>query len=750
MSYQHGAVPYAADQEANIEIRPGDNERVNIDSASQTIRRNLGAVLLVAVFMVASVFVVAFSPLGRSAGLSSLYQVGSARTAQKHDFTSSGSSVSSNKVFGAGVQTSPVFLGLQRVGYSALPYFMLGASSVKKYAFLSGYDGVVEPYAPMNLFVSDYDESVHSYYTYSLCKNTAEGTAPPGDSSCFSGVYNPAQLTAASATTSISAQCSPFDTYTLSASEVDADTGLTKRGLTSSVMCMYVRREIRELSEEDLAKTMDAMSVLWAVDENAGKDKYGSSFHAAAFFAEAHHFNAAWSDGDHIHEGLGFLPQHLKLTNMFESAMQAVDPSVTLPYWDYTIEGAADQTIFDSFVFTPEVFGTLREPEDKDMGYTYTNNKIEDGRIFDGRWANITVHSSRYKDLNYNYGFLRAPWNTNPSPYVSRFPGYTTPLPVCGNFYSWLSETETLSDFLSYSPYAPHASVHGAVGSIFGCDLLTPLTVKGIITDTTEQISLCEKWGFIMKEMYRKNRISMQTDCTYELSEEDGGTISSMDCDYKCNDDDGDFNRVLAEAVGTKHTGTLNNAQKAVLADFVCGGDASKILLGDQIESASPADPSFWPIHPTLERAMQAKLMSSGFPDMVWPSDAANEYVCDKSNCYEDGVLDAWDQCCYGHYEYDQLLNFVSGDKSTGYGPTNREMIDGTNPTSASYNMPYIYGHFEWSHCTINFSDLLDRLAANAELGIYGDETDSTAPHTHKTNTAEDEEDGEQQDKGKK
>ena len=30
---------------------------------------------------------------------------------------------------------------------------------------------------------------------------------------------------------------------------------------------------------------------------------------------------------DHIHEGLGFLPQHIKLTNMFEVAIQAVDPS---------------------------------------------------------------------------------------------------------------------------------------------------------------------------------------------------------------------------------------------------------------------------------------------------------------------------------------------------------------------------------------------------------------------------------------
>jgi hypothetical protein len=43
--------------------------------------------------------------------------------------------------------------------------------------------------------------------------------------------------------------------------------------------------------------------------------------------------------------------------------------------------------------------------------------------------------------------------------------------------------------------------------------------------------------------------------------------------------------------------------------DFICNGDASKIFSGDHLESASPADPSFWVIHPTLERLFLAKLI---------------------------------------------------------------------------------------------------------------------------------------------
>lgn len=39
--------------------------------------------------------------------------------------------------------------------------------------------------------------------------------------------------------------------------------------------------------------------------------------------------------------------------------------------------------------------------------------------------------------------------------------------------------------------------------------------------------------------------------------------------------------------------------------DFICTGDGYKVFGGDHLESASPADPSFWVIHPALERMLQ-------------------------------------------------------------------------------------------------------------------------------------------------
>lgn len=37
--------------------------------------------------------------------------------------------------------------------------------------------------------------------------------------------------------------------------------------------------------------------------------------------------------------GTGFLTHHLAMGVSFEAAIRSVNPTVTLPYWDFTIEG---------------------------------------------------------------------------------------------------------------------------------------------------------------------------------------------------------------------------------------------------------------------------------------------------------------------------------------------------------------------------------------------------------------------------
>jgi hypothetical protein len=101
------------------------------------------------------------------------------------------------------------------------------------------------------------------------------------------------------------------------------------------------------------------------------------------------------------------------------------------------------------------------------------------------------------------------------------------------------------------------------------------------------------------------------------------------------------------------------------------------------------------------ERLFHARMMVNPFTDFTWPTDPEADYVCDKSACYESdyGSKGYYDECCYGHYETDQLLNFVDGDKTTGFGPTNQEIIEYNKPMKRNYAMPYVYDDFTWSHC---------------------------------------------------
>ena len=63
------------------------------------------------------------------------------------------------------------------------------------------------------------------------------------------------------------------------------------------------------------------------------------TFHTLPTNATIH--TLPYPTSDAFHDGSGFLTHHLALTNGVEAAMRAVDPAVTMPYWDFTIEGEA-------------------------------------------------------------------------------------------------------------------------------------------------------------------------------------------------------------------------------------------------------------------------------------------------------------------------------------------------------------------------------------------------------------------------
>lgn len=110
----------------------------------------------------------------------------------------------------------------------------------------------------------------------------------------------------------------------------------------------------------------------------------------------------------------------------------------------------------------------------------------------------------------------------------------------------------------------------------------------------------------------------------------------------------------------------------------------SGLAIGDQMESASPADISFWPIHPNLERIWMIKKLSGTFTNETWPKSGVS-------------LLSSTGDECYGHGADDVLpygdIYGVAADKNL----TNADLYDIMNPSEGT--LPYIYDSFDLEHC---------------------------------------------------
>jgi Common central domain of tyrosinase len=567
--------------------------------------------------------------------------------------------------------TDPISFTLKRQGYPVLDHFK--SQTQLSYTFLADYVAIVEPYANMTLYIDNQD--MYHTYEYVVCSDA--------DNSCQTGKLGP------SLNSVVSFACNPYDTFRV---EVD-------NTYFGSAICMYVRREIASLSSDDLEQTMDAMYTLWSTDEEEGQLIYGSDFHSATYFAEAHHFNAGGRVADHIHEGLGFVTQHIKMSSMFEKSLQSVNPSVSLPYWEFTQESASNTSIYNSIMFTKKTFGSLVEPVDATWGFTYKNDLLSAGTIQNGRWKKAkTDVNTRFSSIVNGYGLLRSPWNMNPSPYITRFASSESALPSCSDYYTLFGSSSTLIDFLDEIQKGSHAPIHSALGGTFGCDVLDAIGSQLLSSST--QLRLCHMWSFYMKDLYRSQFLEPSIGCENDAFD---GSPNAISCPYVCNNttkNDADFVETLKDKMGGQGY-FIDGVDWMSIRNFICDGDAHKIVVGAHSDSSSASDPSFWPVHPTQERLLQAYMIATQTTSWDWPEDALTDYVCGTTRCILSGETEkAYDsECCYGHYEYDQMLDYENADENGRIGSTNHEILVATNPVSQEYTMPYVYDGFSWSHC---------------------------------------------------
>lgn len=452
---------------------------------------------------------------------------------------------------------------------------------------------------------------------------------------------------------------------------------------TKKIRSRYVRRELRSLTSSDLSEWFDTVEVIYKTSCSEGKKKYGSHFKCIDELTKYHNELAGDTSCDHMHDGYGFLTQHTALTRWFEIVLRAVNPKTTAHYWDYTIEGEQSNMTQDishwrnSIMFDDDKFG----------------NANTNGIITTGRFAYTpALQVAQNFTTSYNaYGYMRAPWNQNPLPYVTRY--NTTyginfkAVPGCHSHQKILKET-TWMVFGKDIAYGPHGTTHMMIGGIGHADMATELKGMGYDMETAREW-VPTAFAF-QKNMFRAGILQCPKTCSVDTP--------TADCKCTCPDiafytnmtDENLWSSLLFKILATDYDYALNKTGHFVgreILNMLCNNyDRMSPVMGDSLESASPSDVSFWPTHPTVERLLTWRRIN-GFDDLNWPMNMAWSV---------DGFMTSY---CSGHNKLDVLTwpNYIYEPAKTGpY--TNADVWDVTDPTSE--NLDYVYDTFEWSHCS--------------------------------------------------
>jgi hypothetical protein len=531
--------------------------------------------------------------------------------------------------------------------------------------------------------------------------------------------------------------------------------------LRKKVYYKYVKREIRDLTDDDRERFLDAMYQLWKYDTEEGKIVFGDKFVGMSTYVEEHSRASSDIMCDEFHDGTGFLTHHLALTNSFEQSIREVDSTVTVPYWDFSKDGEAifsegkdpSHLLEISDIFTEKWFGSVNE-----------NNQIADGR-----WAHIPMYKAKdTSDVTPNsYGYLRSYWNNNNADEVNRglfnvcgLEAKTHPIPTCVSHYR-LVNISTLADFLRLSPAEGHGPMHVHIGGVWGgcseayesfkakwSDLLeanmtddeisalgiTPGEYTYVGNVATRKIAIEEQIishhyhvyrGFWRSHICANDTAKALLVCPESCDE--GTDLEDCSCQVdSLVSGDMDWTNLYPCVLSTADARAVFSklVPDEMMEDLVYMLSTSGVVEGEMIESASPADPLFWVIHPVIEKLLQAKRLETDvkFGDLLIPHfdvpDGSEEewYEWSMYN-FEAGRI-AWHPAeynCTGHGKDDEVLPSAlpltsklhnAADINNDGRITNWEFYLALNPNDPTLN-DYVFDNFDWMHCVDDASSLV-------------------------------------------
>ena len=107
----------------------------------------------------------------------------------------------------------------------------------------------------------------------------------------------------------------------------DTGAGTLLNSKANTLYSRYVRREVRKYSEDDRDKLVSTMRLLYDLSDVKGQARFGTSYRSMEYFVKKHTELAGATECDHLHEGLGFLTNHMAFSLEFENALQVQTPA---------------------------------------------------------------------------------------------------------------------------------------------------------------------------------------------------------------------------------------------------------------------------------------------------------------------------------------------------------------------------------------------------------------------------------------
>jgi hypothetical protein len=462
----------------------------------------------------------------------------------------------------------------------------------------------------------------------------------------------------------------------------------TGESASATVHVKYIRQEMHQVDDEDREALFAAWKVLLEMNDSDGLAKYGSNFMSHGRLSTEHNNLAGDRKCDHLHDGMGFVPGHIQVTRLLEASLQSVDSSISLPYWEYTIDVESIIANNDGH------FQAWRDiPAFTDSWFGRTD--IKSGFVRGGYFADMSLEGNEYTTVSNSWGLIRAPWNNLKNPRFARFFGGGSALNEAPavmvnedqmSTCSIVAETLVASTKLDTFNGAAAGQAHGPIHMFTGGQSNTPnlsarLTHIGLKASGKIRNQF---WGSgvtfffaSIKSLYRYHLYNCPESCDSDKTEEECACTCSTDEIMKSDAKEALFSTWMTnwEASGLDGEETLTK-----MLGLLCD-DYHNVVMGDHASSGSTSDPSFWLIHGTVERWLQLIRMNDYFEREDWDTPVF------------DSNIHPFTTSCEGHHESDALV-FGAVD---GNDFTNAEYYEYLNPKSN--NLPYVYDNFKWDHC---------------------------------------------------